>query len=109
MGTHHIPLVRFHPDSHAAGPAAERTIRMSRRSLHPAYLIPLLLAAALPGSPVREAAAQPREGLWHHPVRSDRGPATLPANVERLDSLAGITEYRLKSNGMSILLAPNHR
>ena len=31
----------------------------------------------------------------------------LPANVERLDSLAGITEYRLRSNGMKILVVPN--
>jgi zinc protease len=28
--------------------------------------------------------------------------------VERLDSLAGVTEYRLRSNGMKILLSPNH-
>jgi len=31
----------------------------------------------------------------------------MPANVERLDSLAGITEYRLRSNGMKILVVPN--
>jgi zinc protease len=28
--------------------------------------------------------------------------------VERLDSLAGVTEYRLRSNGMKILMSPNH-
>jgi hypothetical protein len=27
--------------------------------------------------------------------------------VERIDSLGGITEYRLRSNGMSILISPN--
>ena len=32
----------------------------------------------------------------------------LPANVEQLDSLQGVTQYRLKSNGMTLLLAPNH-
>ncbi|HEY7727946.1 MAG TPA: insulinase family protein, partial [Candidatus Eisenbacteria bacterium] len=39
---------------------------------------------------------------------SARPAAGLPANVERLDSLSGITEYRLRSNDMHILLAPNH-
>jgi zinc protease len=34
--------------------------------------------------------------------------AALPANVERLETLEGITRYRLKSNGMTLLLAPNH-
>jgi len=37
-----------------------------------------------------------------------RSAVVLPANVERLDSLGGITEYRLRSNGMKILLSPNH-
>ncbi|HEX7076813.1 MAG TPA: pitrilysin family protein [Candidatus Eisenbacteria bacterium] len=32
----------------------------------------------------------------------------MPAGVERLDSLAGITQYRLRSNGMTILVVPNH-
>src|SRR5262245_29343834 len=35
-------------------------------------------------------------------------PAALPANVEQLDAVQGITQYRLKSNGMTLLLAPNH-
>ncbi len=46
------------------------------------------------------ASAQPREG-------AAPTPASLPANVERIDSLGGITQYRLRSNGMKILLAPN--
>jgi zinc protease len=64
-----------------------------------------LLAAALFGSglPSAPAAAQPRETERRAaPARSG-----LPANVERVDSLAGITQYRLRSNGMSILHAPN--
>ena len=32
----------------------------------------------------------------------------IPANVERVDSLGGIAQYRLRSNGMKILLSPNH-
>ncbi len=32
----------------------------------------------------------------------------LPSNVEQLDTLQGITQYRLKSNGMTLLLAPSH-
>jgi zinc protease len=45
------------------------------------------------------ASAQPR------PATPPR--ATIPTNVTRVDSMAGITEYRLKSNGMNILLVPN--
>jgi len=40
------------------------------------------------------------------PLPSAASPS-LPANVERLDSLGGITEYRLRSNGMHILLSRN--
>lgn len=32
----------------------------------------------------------------------------LPANVEKIDALGNITQYRLKSNGMTILLSENH-
>ncbi len=32
----------------------------------------------------------------------------IPAGIERLDSKGGITEYKLRSNGMNILLGPNH-
>jgi zinc protease len=48
------------------------------------------------------AAAQPRE-----PSRPAAGAPAISDRVERLDSLAGITQYRLRSNGMKILLAPN--
>ena len=60
-----------------------------------AALLPLLglLLAPLPVS------AQPRDSI--RPARS------LPANVERIDSLGGITEFRLRSNGMNVLLMPN--
>src|SRR5438045_1557810 len=44
------------------------------------------------------------------PVAAWAGPgaSALPANVEQLDTLQGVTQYRLKSNGMTLLLAPNH-
>ncbi len=60
-----------------------------------AALLPLLGLLVAPSSTL----AQPREAL-----RQERG---LPANVERVDSLGGITEYRLRSNGMNVLLVPN--
>jgi zinc protease len=34
--------------------------------------------------------------------------AKLPPNVEFVESLGGISQYLLKSNGMTILLSPNH-
>lgn len=34
--------------------------------------------------------------------------AQLPPNVEEVETFRGITQYRLKSNGMTILLVPNH-
>ncbi|MEK7347860.1 MAG: pitrilysin family protein [Candidatus Eisenbacteria bacterium] len=45
------------------------------------------------------ASAQPREAL-----RRER---SHPTNVERVDSLGGIAEFRLRSNGMNVLLVPN--
>ena len=33
--------------------------------------------------------------------------AAPPANVEHVETFRGITQYRLKSNGMTILLAPD--
>ena len=33
--------------------------------------------------------------------------AALPANVELVETFRGVSQYRLKSNGMTILLAPN--
>ena len=35
------------------------------------------------------------------------GAAALPANVEHVETFRGIAQYRLKSNGMTILLAPD--
>src|SRR5437867_39646 len=32
----------------------------------------------------------------------------LPPNVEPAETYANVTQYRLKSNGMTILLVPNH-
>ena len=32
----------------------------------------------------------------------------LPSNVEEVETYRGITQYRLKSNGMTILLVPDH-
>jgi zinc protease len=32
----------------------------------------------------------------------------LPANVEHVETFRGVAQYRLKSNGMTILLLPNH-
>ena len=34
--------------------------------------------------------------------------AALPPNVEQVETFRGISQYRLKSNGMTILLAPDH-
>src|SRR6185312_1138515 len=50
-----------------------------------------------------------RAGLRAAPRDSTRiGPARRHAPVERLDSMGGITQYRLRSNGMKILLSPSH-
>lgn len=34
--------------------------------------------------------------------------SALPPNVEKIDSYRGIDQYRLKSNGMTLLLVPDH-
>ncbi|HET7496823.1 MAG TPA: pitrilysin family protein [Candidatus Eisenbacteria bacterium] len=52
------------------------------------------------------AAAAPVAGAQPRPTHSRASRAL--GNVERIDSLGGITEYRLRSNGMKILLSPNH-
>jgi zinc protease len=61
--------------------------------------VALLAWGLLASSP---AFAQPRGSS---PAAPRLG--TIPKNVERLDSLGGITEYRLRSNGMRILLSQN--
>jgi zinc protease len=65
---------------------------MSRRHALPA-LFAFLAALAAQAADVSAAT----------PARS-----ALPAGIEQLDSRGGITEYRLRSNGMKILLSPNH-
>ena len=37
-----------------------------------------------------------------------KGDVKLPSNVESVESMGGIVQYRLKSNGMTIMLSPNH-
>jgi zinc protease len=78
------------PTQARAGRGFAKAIRAAGTSL-------VLLGVIFPPA----ASAQPRE-------TAARRAAKLPANVERLDSLAGITEYRLRSNGMKILVSPNH-
>ena len=74
--------------------------RDSSRTLRPARtILGALLAASISATCATFATAQPREAA------GPRG--RLSANVERVDSMAGITEYRLKSNGMNVLLVPN--
>jgi len=77
---------------------------MPSRSFARALRSTLLLALALPLA-VPAAAAPPREGMWRGSKKeSGKG---IPSNVEWVDSLGGITQYRLRSNGMTILLARN--
>ncbi len=59
----------------------------------------LLVTSVGMGAAPAPAGAQPREA-------TTRG-TSMPRNVERVDSLGGITEYRLRSNGMTILISPN--
>ncbi|MBI4363792.1 MAG: insulinase family protein [Candidatus Latescibacteria bacterium] len=81
--------------------------RPARPALRSAVGVAALCFSTLLSSPA-PGSAQPRDGIW---TRGDGTKAALatgiPANVERVDSLAGIAEYRLRSNGMRILLARN--
>ena len=75
-------------------------------SRSPAHLLlhsALLALALLPAAPA--SAAPPRDGMWRA-SRKEPGKG-IPANVEWVDSLGGISRYRLKSNGMTILLSQN--
>jgi zinc protease len=70
---------------------------MSRR--HPAVAAVfaacmLALGLSALSGPSAAAPARPAQGL--------------PPGIEQLESRGGITEYRLRSNGMKILLSPNH-
>src|SRR6266850_7491430 len=78
-------------------PTHSRGRRRRGRALGAAGTGLILLALAAP-----PAASATTRGA------AARRAAPLPAGVERLDSLGGITEYRLRGNGMKILLAPNH-
>jgi len=75
----------------------------------PRFLALPLLALALAlsfGAPVASAD----QGMWQHSGKETSGgraSAALPSNVEWVDSLGGIQQYRLKSNGMTILLKRN--
>jgi zinc protease len=62
-----------------------------------------LLLLWVPAAP--SGAATPRDGMWRASRQATSG--KLPANVEWVDSLGGISQYRLKSNGMTILLKGN--
>ncbi len=74
-------------------PTHSRALRRRGRALGTAGTGLILLALVAPPAAAATAA---------------RRAAPPPAGVERLDSQAGITEYRLRSNGMKILLSPNH-
>lgn len=65
--------------------------------------VPFRLAACgfLAAATLLPAGSLPARG-------EDSGSPVLPANVERVESYGGITQYRLRSNDMTILLAPNH-
>ena len=60
----------------------------------PSFTSPFLTAALLLPLSARAAVPAP--------------PVPLPANVERLDAAGELTQYRLRSNGMTILLSENH-
>ncbi len=72
----------------------------SRAALFLALVSSLLVAPAAPS----RASRQP-EGMWR--ASRQEAPGKVPSNVEWVDSLGGITQYRLKSNGMTILLKRN--
>src|SRR5690349_10718766 len=68
--------------------------------------LPVLLLALLWS--VNSASAD--QGMWQHSGKEKPGKhasAGLPSNVQWVDSLGGIQQYKLKSNGMTILLKPN--
>jgi zinc protease len=55
-------------------------------------------------------SASADQGMWRHSGTEKpgkRASTALPSNVQWVDSLGGIQQYKLKSNGMTILLKPN--
>ena len=63
----------------------------------------LLFACSLAFAPLAPAVAAQTAA----PPQQAPAPAALPAGVERVTSVEGITEYRLKSNGLRVLLFPD--
>ena len=77
--------------------------RASRRSFGAgATALAAMASSLLLASTSPSAGAPPRDSL-----RRAQGAPGLPANVEWIDSLGGISQYRLKSNRMTILLKRN--
>jgi predicted Zn-dependent peptidase len=83
--------------------------------------IPLLLAAGsvvsaapsvapAPADPPSSSASSPADAGGGSALGKPDSPAdpSLPSNIEQLDTLGGMTQYRLRSNGMTLLLVPNH-
>src|SRR2546426_3159341 len=82
----------------------------SRRSTHhplkaPAPRIAVLASCILSALATPSKAAPPRGGMWH--ASRQESPGKMPANVEWVESLGGISQYRLKSNGLTPLLKQN--
>ncbi|HEY2924472.1 MAG TPA: pitrilysin family protein, partial [Candidatus Eisenbacteria bacterium] len=72
---------------------------------HGVPLLALLVSLILLAPAVPSSGAPPRDGLWRASRQGAAG--KMPANVEWVDSLGGISQYRLRSNGMTILLKRN--
>jgi zinc protease len=70
--------------------------------------VPLLVLALALSPGARAASAD--QGMWQHSGKEKSGARAsdaLPSNVQWVDSLGGINQYKLKSNGMTILLKRN--
>src|SRR4028118_1325224 len=81
-------------------PPRRRPTRALRR---PRLLVALAPSAlVLPGNAVQALPNNAVQALPNNAVQA------LPNNVEKIDSFRGIDQYRLKSNGMTILLVPDH-
>lgn len=71
-------------------------LRASARAQAPRLALALLFACTLVFAPLAPAVAAQTPAA-----------ASTPAGVERVTSVEGITEYRLKSNGLRVLLFPD--
>ncbi|HEX8472705.1 MAG TPA: pitrilysin family protein [Pyrinomonadaceae bacterium] len=75
-----------------------------RKLLRGRSLVALALAANVLGAPATLRAAS----VFAQQTAAQQGAgASLPRGVERVTSVEGITEYRLTSNGMRVLLFPD--